>query len=238
MALVAYALNVPVDPTVQINIDFFEQRFKEGYGIKYPETHVIRFYNFVLSHQLKIKSGNLLDFGCALGAHSRYFEDHGFTAFGCDSSETAIAKFRLLSPSMVDRTVVTPPMPDLVKTFPMQFDVVFANQVLAYFPNQDINLLVSQFHRILKPGGVLFASMYPRSNGIVECVTGHKGPEHEMSEITLEGRLKGLEYVNFKEESDLAQLFRPFDALHTGLASIRFGDYGGNDQVLYAGRKV
>ncbi|EOG9634088.1 hypothetical protein ACLMND_001537 [Campylobacter lari] len=47
----------------------------EGYGLQYPDGHVIRFYERILKYKLNKTSGNLLDFGCGNGVHSKYFQD-------------------------------------------------------------------------------------------------------------------------------------------------------------------
>lgn len=47
----------------------------EGYGLQYPDGHVIRFYERILKYKLSKTNGNLLDFGCGNGVHSKYFQD-------------------------------------------------------------------------------------------------------------------------------------------------------------------
>ncbi|TEY02793.1 methyltransferase [Campylobacter sp. US33a] len=63
----------------------YTQKYDEnGYGLLYPDSHVIRFYERILKYKLGITSGNLLDFGCGNGVHSRYFLSKGFKPFGVD----------------------------------------------------------------------------------------------------------------------------------------------------------
>ena len=45
----------------------------QGYGLQFPDGHVIRFYERILNFALQKTSGNLLDFGCGNGVHSKYF---------------------------------------------------------------------------------------------------------------------------------------------------------------------
>ena len=218
---------------VESNAVFFERRFLEGYGIRYPEPQVIRFHRFVLEYELGRKTGRVLDFGCGLGTHARYFQDFGYIAHGCDTRVTAVSMSRMLNPVAAERIFLSDLTPDLAKMHE-RYDVIVVNQVLGYFPDTQLKRVVDQFYEILAPGGVLFATMFPRSNGVFENVTD---TIRETSEVTLTGRLAGVEYINFKEEADLENVFGPFDTLHTGLISMRFGDYGGNDQLIYVGQK-
>ncbi len=57
---------------------------KKDYGLLYPDSHTIRFYERILKYKLNITNGNLLDFGCDNGVHSKYFLDKGFKPFGID----------------------------------------------------------------------------------------------------------------------------------------------------------
>ena len=52
------------------SLEAYTQKYdKEGYGLQYPDGHVIRFYERILKFQLHKISGNLLDFGCGNGIH-------------------------------------------------------------------------------------------------------------------------------------------------------------------------
>jgi 2-polyprenyl-3-methyl-5-hydroxy-6-metoxy-1,4-benzoquinol methylase len=223
-----------VHRTIKVNVDFFERRFQEGYGIRFPESHVIRFNLHVLKHRLGITGGRLLDFGCALGTHARYFADNGFDVVACDSSPTAIAKAKALHPDLADHFFVNDAVPDFA-ALAGQFDVIFCHQVLAYFTNPALRALVDRFHAMTRPGGVFFATQYPTTNGISGYVTGTDG---EMSEITLHGRLSGCEYVNFKTIDEMVEDFRPYRKLNTGFTAMQLDDeYGSNDQLIYIGLK-
>ena len=58
------------------SLEAYTQKYdKEGYGLQYPDGHVIRFYERILKFQLHKTSGNLLDFGCGNGIHSKYFKN-------------------------------------------------------------------------------------------------------------------------------------------------------------------
>ena len=77
---------------------YFEERYKAGYGLEYPDGHVIRFNRHILEWELGLRSGNILDYGCGNGSHLKYFETNGFTPYGCDVSSTAIERCKRLMP--------------------------------------------------------------------------------------------------------------------------------------------
>ncbi|EAK0233934.1 methyltransferase, partial [Campylobacter jejuni] len=50
---------------MQNSLQTYTQKYDENnYGLLYPDSHVIRFYERILKYKLGITSGNLLDFGC------------------------------------------------------------------------------------------------------------------------------------------------------------------------------
>lgn len=58
------------------SLSAYTQKYdKEGYGLQYPDGHVIRFYERILKYKLSKTSGKLLDFGCGNGVHSKYFKN-------------------------------------------------------------------------------------------------------------------------------------------------------------------
>ena len=58
------------------SLSAYTQKYdKEGYGLQYPDGHVIRFYERILKYKLSKTSGKLLEFGCGNGVHSKYFKN-------------------------------------------------------------------------------------------------------------------------------------------------------------------
>ncbi len=69
------------------SLSAYTQKYdKEGYGLQYPDGHVIRFYERILKYKLSKTSGKLLDFGCGNGVHSKYFKNitGGIEPYGID----------------------------------------------------------------------------------------------------------------------------------------------------------
>lgn len=70
---------------MQNSLETYTMKYNEnGYGLLFPDGHVVRFYERILKYKLNKINGNLLDFGCGNGVHSAYFQSKGFKTFGID----------------------------------------------------------------------------------------------------------------------------------------------------------
>jgi hypothetical protein len=47
--------------------DYEKKRYQQGYGLQYPESHIIRVNKQILEWQLGIRGGKVFDFGCGSG---------------------------------------------------------------------------------------------------------------------------------------------------------------------------
>lgn len=230
---------------MQISIDLYDKnretygtKYQEGYGLVYPDGHVIRVYHQILEYELGLHGGNILDYGCGTGAHLKFFELQGFTPYGCDIDPIAIDKCKALMPAYADNFRVTPYSPNLRDFFDVDFDLLFANQVLYYLTDKDMADLISQFYGMGKAGSVLFATMLSAKNRRFLYVTDTIG---EMQKIELHeqsGRLSEDSYVNYKAEEEIIKFFQPFQKLHMGYYGHKIReDEGPSEHYLYVGRK-
>lgn len=220
-----------------VNSQTYEAKYQIGYGLEYPDGHVIRFHRQILEYELGMTSGTILDYGCGIGAHLQYFAQHGFTPYGCDINAEAIAKCKSRMPAHAEHFHVIPYVPQLRDYFPMEFDIVFSNQVLEYFNNRDVQNMLSQFSDLLKGGGVLFVTWIAPTNYYARWIVDTRG---EMSRVVLRGRLEETQFVNFKTQEQLLELFQHHGVtkLHMGFysATIR-EDEGPTDRYMFVGRK-
>lgn len=213
----------------------YEQKYQQGYGLVYPESHIIRVHRHILEWELKLTSGQIFDFGCGSGAHLKYFADHGFIPYGCDVSETAITHCQKLMPSFTSNFFVTPVNPDLTGVVPAgQFDIFLSNQVLYYLDNQGIRDIVQQVYTLVRPGGVFVVSMMAYSCWYARYITGEAGDFKKIEMDT--PRQKETMFINFKDREDLSDLFQPFKKLHLG----SYGNHireeeGSTDHWLFVG---
>lgn len=198
-----------------LSAEQYEKKYQQGYGVVYPESHIIRIHKQILEWELGIKSGKILDFGCGNGTHLRYFADHSFIPYGCDTSATAIERCRKLMPEYAENFFVTPPEPNLLDFFGSnRFDIFLSNQVLYYLEDKGIQNIVSQAHSLVKPGGIFIATMMAYSCWYARHITGEIGDFKKVELNT--PRQKEMTFLNFKDWSSLENLFQPFKKLHIG----------------------
>ena len=220
-----------------VNRSTYETKYQEGYGLRYPDGHVIRFHRQILEYELGLESGKILDYGCGTGTHLHYFEQNGFVPYGCDISRRAIEQCKSLMPAYAENFHAIPNVPRLRDYFSVDFDIVFSNQVLYYLNDRDLQNLLLQLYEILKPGGVLFATMIAPTNYYSRFVNGN---ENGLSKVVLRGRLNETTFLNFKTKEEVLKLFTSagFTKLHLGFyGSVIREDEGPTDHHLFVGRK-
>jgi len=213
----------------------YEKKYNSEYGLQYPEGHIIRINQKIFEYELHLNGGTILDFGCGTGIHSKYFLENGYTPYGCDISKTAINLCKKRMTGYEENFHVTPNLPILEDYFTQKFDVILSNQVLYYLNDQDIKNLISQFHKMLKTGGVFIATMMLPSNAYFKHVVSKEG---DLSKVVLKGRLHETSYINFKTNEEVLSLFNTFSKLHLGFYGwiIREED-GPSDHCIFVGRK-
>ena len=221
----------------ELNTKTYETKYQDGYGLNYPDGHVIRFHRHILAYDGGLTTGKILDYGCGTGSHLHYFEQNGFTPYGCDVSATAIEKCKLLMPAYAANFHVIPNVPRLRDFFSEDFDIVFSNQVLYYLNDTDMHDVVSQLYSMLRPGGIIFATMIGPGNYYSRFVEGVQGG---LSKVILRGRLNETQLVNFKTKDEVLKLFTKegFTKLQLGFYTyIIREDEGPTDHYMFVGRK-
>jgi SAM-dependent methyltransferase len=223
--------------TTSYNAQDYEKRYQQGYGLAYPESHIIRVNKHILEWELKMFGGRVFDFGCGSGAHLRYFADHGYEPFGCDTSASAIEHCRRLIPEHADNFQVSEVNPDLFRIAAEgSIDVFVSNQVLYFLDDHGISDVVRQAYALLRPGGAFIATMMAPSCWYARGIVGTQG---DFKEVNLDTpREKGRLLINFKEQDELVDLFKPISPLHVG----KYGSHvrqeeGSTDHWLYVGVK-
>lgn len=200
--------NNPVDSQ-----EAYDEKYAKGYGLQYPDGHVIRFYERVLKNELKLTKGKLLDFGCGNGVHSKYFMNKGFECYGVDIAPEAIQQTREF---MGEKAALIQPNQSLKDMFnENEFDVVFANQSLYYMDDHDLENCVKELYEFTRPGGICFFTMMSRLNCYVNMI--EEEYENGLSKVVLNHRLKETTFINFVNSPEkLEEIFAPFKTLHIG----------------------
>lgn len=224
--------------------DAFEGKYRAGYGIAYPESQIIRAHKHVLQWELGIASGTILDFGCGTGTHLQYFHQNGFTPFGCDTSETAIGAARGRLPEFAENLEVSTREPNVRELFESRLrerlTVFLSNQTLYYLSDGAIKAVVGDVHALMPVGGVFIATMMAYTSLYHKFAVGREG-DFTVCDVRT-SRFSLLTKINFKDCTDLAALFHPFETLHlAGYSStVRSDEVNlnfGNDHWIYTGIK-
>jgi ubiquinone/menaquinone biosynthesis C-methylase UbiE len=115
----------------------------------WPESQFAkRVYVFVKNKKLK----TMLDLGCGGGRDSEYFSRRGFrvTAVDIIVSEQQQKKIKRNNIAFVKSDIRK------IKIKNKSFDIIYAHLILHYFNNKQIEKIMNDLHKILKPGGYIF----------------------------------------------------------------------------------
>lgn len=154
-----------------------------------------------------------MDYGCGSGIHAHYFSQHGFTPYGCDTSETAIDICKSLMPEYSDNFYLIPPEPEVENYFDEEFDLIISNQVLYFLTDEQFEKLIHSLYDLLRDGGVVLFTWISPDNYYNDNVVETRV---EMSRVVLSGRVDLDFWVNFKTQDELLKSFCNFEKLHLG----------------------
>jgi 2-polyprenyl-3-methyl-5-hydroxy-6-metoxy-1,4-benzoquinol methylase len=96
----------------------------------------------------KIKTGKMLDIGCASGEWSEYWKNKGWDVYGVDVNEAAV--------SLAQKKGVNASVCDIAQNSPLPYDdnsmdFIFAGEVIEHIVDTD--RFISELYRVLKVGG-------------------------------------------------------------------------------------
>lgn len=197
---------------------YYEKRAKEGYGLQFPDGHVIRFYQHILKDEFSKleRPPRIFDFGCWNGTHAKYFANNGAEVAGADIIAAAIAQAKECLPEsniqLIDDET------DLSEVFGNNFDLIFTNQVLYFLEDALLQKRLNEFEKMLVPGGLFFATMISRNNFYSRHVTEVLSNGLETVIITEPERLVGntlsLRFMNSTQQ--LKDTFSMFECIQLG----------------------
>ncbi|WP_091653441.1 class I SAM-dependent methyltransferase [Algoriphagus ornithinivorans] len=118
------------------------------------------------------KEMKILDAGCGEGRNTAYFVNQGYQIFGIDPDELAIQYCRFQSKSLKNEYDAHRFQIGRLEEIPFHaeaFDVVICSAVLHFAKNVDnFRQMISEIHRVLKPGGILWFRMCTGFGGILD----------------------------------------------------------------------
>ncbi len=98
----------------------------------------------------------MLDLGCGLGRHSILFDSKGFTVTAIDLSEYGVNHLReWQKKNGTDFRTVVGDMTELPFA-DNAFDCIYSYHVLSHTDSEGIKRIISEIHRVLRPGGEIY----------------------------------------------------------------------------------
>lgn len=148
--------------------------------------------------------GPVLDLGCGSGNDTLYFIEKGKRVIACDQSINAINNIQKNFPEVLETKCFN--MLDGLAFEDASFEIVCADLCLHYFREKDMNQILKEIQRVLRPGGHLFV----RVNSVNDVNHGAGQGEEVEPHLykTSEGMLK-----RFFDEADVRRLFGDFEIL-------------------------
>jgi len=228
-----------VESYLQSNDEYWEK----GYPAENVESFVFRPYGRILKYEFGLdgsKGERLLDFGCGQGAALRFFKSRGFDVYGVDISEADINKCKNDMPDINKHFCVVDPRPKTDDSFfGGDFDVVVAIQALYYFSDEDMEIRMKSLYDMMKPGGIIYASMIGPGHYLYDHSTewqnGLRKVEVDLPRIKVQDY-----YINFTHsEEQLIERFRWWEKKHVGFYDARFReDEGASFHYTFVGKKT
>ncbi|HXA46511.1 MAG TPA: class I SAM-dependent methyltransferase, partial [Burkholderiaceae bacterium] len=186
----------------------FQERKSWG---QYPPEELVRFFAqsyYQVPDRTAIK---VLEVGCGPGGGPAWFiAREGFSYTGIDGSSTATTKAKTifsgqnLQGEFVVGDLAELPWPD------NHFDCVVDIASLQCNSEEDTQRIVSQIHRVMKPGGKHFSIS-------VSCGTWGDGSGEQLDPTTFktitEGPLSGMGTIRFATRQSMLALYSEFNAI-------------------------
>lgn len=176
-------------------------------SLSYPDENLVRMVQRWTREQDSIDAMHVLDLGCGSGRHLKLLKETGFNhIYGTDYSTEGLELAKNWSPSLVQCDNRSLPCRDET------FNAVVAWGSLHYAMKDDTLLMVQELHRVIKQGGMLFATL--RSSHDTMMRRGdHLG--NDQWQTTLDDIAGSV--VSFFSEDETRQLFSGRFDLSLGL---------------------
>ncbi len=183
-------------------------------NLSFPNENLVRLCKYLFGEK-DMRGKKLLDYGFGSGNNLTLFCDIGFDVYGLEVSQAAKdMSLKKLGPSFpADQLIVTQDRGSLPYTDNM-FDVVVSWQVLYYNSLESLHDVLSELHRVIKPGGTGIFTMCRIEN--TTAIKSHAvGPSERVIDESVPTQA-GAHIIVSETEEDLRQLFKQFKNLETG----------------------
>ncbi|MCK4327495.1 MAG: class I SAM-dependent methyltransferase [Candidatus Diapherotrites archaeon] len=192
-------------------------------GMTEPRKLVVDSIPVLKKHNVR----TVLDHGCGAGRHTVFLAQQGFDVTGVDISEEAVKRTKaLLEKTGLEARIDAGDMRSLV--YPdSSFDAVVSVGVILHGLHADIEKTISEIERVLKPKGILVATMISHKDPKISegreiapnVYVGIHGPESEEPHYVC-------------DEGILDRFFKNFDYLMK-----RYGEGSKGDKKVFGMQK-
>ena len=150
----------------------------------------------------------LLDLGCGLGRHSIFFNAQGFTVTAIDLSEYGVNNLReWQKKNGTDFRAIVGDMKELPFA-DNAFDCIYSYHVLSHTDTEGIKRIMSEIHRVLRPGGEIYFDLCSKKAWHYENSVGEKIDENTIRFVG--GAEDGIPHF-FTDETGIRGLLMDFD---------------------------
>jgi SAM-dependent methyltransferase len=220
---------------IDANVSLFEDTYsRKTTFLRYPADWIIRFHSLYLREHAP--SGRVLDHGCGSGNNMKFFRDQGYQVYGTEITK-AVLPLVAENLGSADSVAIIPGDAERLPYDDKSFDIVICNQVLCFLTEDLFRKIVSEFQRVLRPGGVLFATtMGPKNYYITHHAKSMQDGIYYV-EFPPDNRFHGRkEYIYVvRDEAHLKQMFSPFEPITIGYFDQSLLDLKSNFHWIYAG---
>jgi len=167
---------IPKEMTSMRIVDDTNLRYYETYLAQ--TTHIMPNVNTVRCEIWYFRKhrepGKILDYGFGSGQELMYFAEQGYDVYGLDIVQSAKDKFdshiHAKRPELRDKikTRILEPEATALPFPDASFDFIHSNGTVCLLPSEGaIKVLLNEWHRVLKPGGLfMFSTIHPQNSQI------------------------------------------------------------------------
>ena len=157
------------------------------------------------------KNPQVLDYGCGAGEIIKQLRQNNIDAWGCDIFYEGGDYSASIDPEFMNNGIIKKMNNGNIPFDSNSFDFVINNQVMEHV--EDINIVLSEIQRVLKPGGKVL-SLFPDKGIWRECHSGipflHWFPKGSQFRISYAAAFRSLGFGHYKDDKSIMQWSRDF----------------------------
>ncbi len=225
---------------IDVNKNSYNEVYKKGWGNKYPDSNIVSYYFNYIKPLLQNETGRkpkMLDFGCGLGANTKFFYEQGFEVYGIDISELAIEKCIKNNGFNKDnfKSLNLFEYNTLEEIFGIRFDLVVASETLYYFSKKDVQKILEMFNGALVNNGVIYANWVTYNNDYYRQFKNIKNPNVQVKVDVTGSMDKECNVYIIEDKKEMEDIFSIFNLKYIKSTNIELK--GENESVHYIGMK-